>query len=145
MSLIRRYKRPVSVFDNLWNEIFDQNFPTTVTKGNFFSQPNVNIKETADAFELELAAPGLSKEDFTIDIQNDYLQVKVEQKEAASQQEDQYTRKEFNYTSFKRSFHLPTTVETAGIAAKYENGILNVHLPKKEEAQAKAPKLIEIK
>lgn len=145
MSLLRKYKHPISVLDNLWNEAFDRSFPHTVTKGNFLSQPHVNIRETADAFQLELAAPGLSKEDFTLNVENEHFTVKVEQKDIKEQQEDQYTRKEFNYTSFKRSFYLPESVNVEGIEAKYENGILNVSLPKKEEEKEKAPKLIEIK
>ncbi|MEN0046381.1 MAG: Hsp20/alpha crystallin family protein [Bacteroidota bacterium] len=143
MSLIRKYKHPIDAFDRLFDNIFDNKFSEIITKGNFLSQPNVNIKETEDAFKLELAAPGLKREDFKVDVQNDHLTIKVERKQEQKEQAEDYKRREFNYTSFQRSFHLDKTIKAEDISASYTDGILNVNLPKREEAK-KVLRTIEI-
>ena len=143
MSLIRKYKHPIDAFDRLFDSFFDNKFSEIVTKGNFLSQPNVNIKESEDAFELELAAPGLKREDFKVDVQNDHLTIKVERKQDNEEKAEDYKRREFNYTSFQRSFHLDNTIKAEDISASYTDGILNVHLPKREEAK-KVLRTIEI-
>ncbi|MEM8525202.1 MAG: Hsp20/alpha crystallin family protein [Bacteroidota bacterium] len=137
MSLIKAYKHPIDAFDRLFDSFFENNnkFSEIVTKGNFLSQPNVNIKESKDAFELELAAPGLKREDFNVDVQNDHLTIKVERKQEQEEKVEDYKRREFNYTSFKRSFHLDKTIKVEDISAAYTDGILKVNLPKREEAK----------
>ena len=108
------------------------------------STPAVNIKETDEAFNIEVAAPGLTKEDFNLEVDNDLLTISFEKKEE-KEEVGEYTRKEFSYASFKRSFTIPTdTVDPEAIDAKYENGILNLQLPKKEEVKAKAKRTIEV-
>ncbi len=105
--------------------------------------PAVNIKEENDKFVLEMAAPGLKKDDFNINLDNYVLTISSEKKEETKDDKDNYTRREFLYTSFSRSFTLPKTVDIDKIKADYKNGILTVTLPKKEE-EAKLTKQIKI-
>lgn len=108
--------------------------------------PAVNIKETETGFTIELASPGLKKEDFNIEIDENVLTISSEKKlESESQNESgKYTRKEFSFSSFKRSFNLPETVKEDDIKANYENGVLYVMLPKKDEALPRPKRFIEI-
>ena len=108
--------------------------------------PAVNIKETETDFTVELAVPGKKKDDFNVEVNNDVLTIssetKTENEEKAN--DGKYTRREFSYSSFKRSFTLPETVDEDKIKASYEDGVLRLALPKKEEALPKPKKLIEI-
>ncbi|WP_162127411.1 Hsp20/alpha crystallin family protein [Flavobacterium phycosphaerae] len=115
-----------------------QNFQATV--------PAVNIKETDTNYTLELAAPGKSKDDFVIEVDHNVLTVASETKTENEQKEaaGRYTRREFSYTSFRRAFTLPETVNTEDINANYENGVLHITLPKKQEALPKPKRLIDI-
>lgn len=110
--------------------------------------PAVNIKEDDTSFRLELAVPGRKKDDFKIEIDNDLLTISTESKNEISKENEvdkvKYTRKEFSYTSFKRSFTLPETVNADKIQAVYEDGILSFNLPKKEESLPKPKRLIEL-
>ena len=107
--------------------------------------PASNISETETSFVIELAAPGLQKEDFEIQIENHLLTIKVEKKhEAENAQKTHYARQEFDFTNFKRSFRVGKTVNTEGIKAQYENGILRLELPKKEQTQEKTAHHIHI-
>ncbi|MFP5439800.1 MAG: Hsp20/alpha crystallin family protein [Bacteroidia bacterium] len=106
--------------------------------------PPVNIKETDGAFAVELVAPGLKKEDLKIEVENGLLTISREVKADQVQEDGKYTRREFIHTSFKRAFTLPDTVNEEGINANYEDGILTLSLPKKDEAQLKTKRMIEI-
>jgi HSP20 family protein len=107
--------------------------------------PAVNIKETADAFAVEMAAPGMAKDDFKIELNNDLLTISSEKKnENETKEGETYTRREYSYQSFSRSFTLPKTVDAEKISAKYENGVLSLTIPKKEEAKPKPVKQISI-
>ena len=108
--------------------------------------PAVNVKENDTRFELELAVPGKTKDDFNIEIDRNVLTISSEFKNENEEidGEGRYTLKEFSYSSFRRSFTLPETVNAENINAFYENGVLNVMLPKKEEALPKPKRLIEI-
>lgn len=107
--------------------------------------PAVNIKETDVAFNVALVAPGLKKEDFNIEVDNGVLTISyTAASEKTEQEEGKYTRREFVNASFKRAFTLPETVNEEEIKAVYENGILTLTLPKKEEAQPKAKRLVAI-
>lgn len=97
------------------------------------TRPAVNIKENETGYSLELAAPGFEKEDFKIDLDHDLLSISVEKENKTEEEKDGYTRREFNYSSFKRSFTLPESVDREKIQASYTNGILSVALPKKEQ------------
>ncbi len=131
-----------SLFDDFFNRdltsVFSQNFNTGI------SLPKVNIKETADAYFVEMAVPGLKKSDFQIDLENQLLSISTEVEEKSEEKEENYTRREFGYSSFKRSFTLPETVDEEKIKANYKEGILSIHLPKKEEAKQKPPRNIKI-
>jgi HSP20 family protein len=112
---------------------------------NTLTVPPVNIKETEMTFEVELSAPGKKKEDFNIEIDNDLLTISSEQHtENTSGEEGKFTRREFSHSSFKRSFSLPETVKVDDIKASYDNGILRISLPKREEALPKPKRAIEI-
>ena len=108
--------------------------------------PLVNLKETADNFEVEMAAPGMSKEDFKVELDGTTLAISSEKKNESEVREgERYTRREFSYQSFQRSFQLPKEVVDADkIEAKYENGVLRLLIPKKEEARPKPPRMIQI-
>lgn len=95
----------------------------------------VNIKETENAYELHVVAPGLSKEDFKISVDDNTLRVSYEKKEENKEQTDKWLRSEYHYRSFKRSFTLSDKVNAEGITAKYNDGILNINVPKKEAAE----------
>jgi HSP20 family protein len=128
------------------DDVFNRDFPSVITS-NFNSGmtlPKVNIKESADAFTVEMAIPGLKKSDFHIDIENQSLCISTEIKQENEQSEENYTRREFGYSSFKRTFSLPESVDDDKIDAKYSDGILSILLPKKEEAKQKPPRTINI-
>ena len=131
-----------SFIDELFKDEFDNVKNTDFNKGN--TSPKVNIKETTDAFILEMAVPGFNKSDFVIDLENETLSISTEIKTEESETKDDYTRKEFGYASFKRSFILPDTVDRDKIEAAYTDGILGITIPKKEEAKPKPARSIEI-
>lgn len=108
--------------------------------------PSVNIVETKDDFVVEMAAPGMKKEDFVIELDNELLTISSEKEETTEiKEDDHFTRKEFSYQSFRRSFQLPkTVVEESKIKAKYENGLLKILIPKKEKAKALPPRQISV-
>lgn len=108
------------------------------------SLPAVNVIENENGFKLELAAPGLKKENFKINFNENTLTISAEKEVKTEETKEKFTRKEFSYASFKRSFTLPKTVDGEKIAASYNEGILTVELPKKEEAKPKEPRSIEI-
>ncbi len=131
-------------FDDDWNNLFDwsnRNYSATQS-----TLPSVNIKENADNFVVEMATQGMKKEDFLIELHNNTLTIKSELKnESVTKENENYTRKEFSYQSFQRSFNLNNrVVDDANIEAKYENGILCLTLPKKEEAKEKPARMIQI-
>ena len=129
-----------SIFDDLFNNSFS-NFVGSDFASNV---PSVNISESADDFKIELAAPGLQKEDFDINVEKNNLTISAKKETSNEVNEEMFTRKEFSYSSFSRSFQLPEGVESNAIEANYENGILGIVLPKKEEAKELAPRAIEV-
>ncbi len=109
------------------------------------STPAVNVKETNEDFHIEVAAPGLDKKDFKVDLENNVLTISSEKEFKDEQKEEgRYMRREFSYTSFSRSFTLPEAVDAEKIKAKHKDGILLITIPKREEAKRKPPKQIEI-
>jgi HSP20 family protein len=127
---------------NLVDELFHQ-FPATWGKDiqSNFAYPPANIHETTDAYHVALSAPGRNKEDFSIQVDNNLLTISFEKKPETEQANFKTIRKEFNFRSFKRSFSLDEKIETTGIQAKYENGVLLVLLPKKEEVKVTPQKI----
>lgn len=133
-----------NLFDDLWTrDLFnwdDKNFSSTQT-----TLPSVNVKETDNNFEVEVAAPGMTKKDFRITLDGNLLTISSEKENKNEEEKANYTRREFSYQSFQRSFELPKdVVESENIEAKYENGVLRLLIPKKEEAKRKAPREISI-
>lgn len=141
MSIIKRNNL---VFPSLMNEIFKPDwFGGMENAGN--PVPAVNIRENEKDYELELAVPGRKKEDFNIEIDKDVLTISSENKQENEVKEENYTRREFHFSSFRRAFTLPETIDSDNIKANYEDGLLKFTLPKKEEALPKPKRLIEIK
>lgn len=143
MNVIKRNNNVI--FPSIIDEMFKpdwlggvQNFGANV--------PAVNIKETDTVFRIELAAPGKKKEDFNVEVDHNVLTISSEERSETNEKDNEgkYTRKEFSYNSFRRSFTLPETVNLDTINASYEDGVLHVTLPKKEEALPKPKRLIEI-
>jgi HSP20 family protein len=149
MSLVKRNtgfpgSLPSLLDDFFGRDFFDwglSNFSKTDT-----TLPAVNIKETADAYEVEMAAPGMEKKDFKIQLDGQVLSISSE-KTVENEQKDgeKYTRREFSYQSFQRSFNLPKeVVDEEKIEARYNNGVLHLLIPKKEEARPKPARMIEV-
>ncbi|SHJ90573.1 HSP20 family protein [Maribacter aquivivus] len=132
------------LFPALMNEIFRPDW-FGGTENSRSSLPAVNIKENEKDFELELFVPGRVKDDFKIEIDDTVLSISAEIKEESTEVKENFTRKEFSISSFKRAFTLPETVATDKIEATYEGGILKFNIPKKEEALPKPKRLIELK
>lgn len=108
------------------------------------SFPAVNIKENEKGFELELAIPGQKRDDFNIEVDEQVLTISMEARAEDELVTDQYTKREFSFSSFSRSFTLPETIDESKIDAAYREGILRILLPKKEEALPKPKRLISI-
>ena len=147
MSLVKRNGRSEllpSIWDDLLNrDVFNwgNNFANS---GN--SMPAVNIRETAESFMVEMAAPGMEKKDFKIELDGNQLSISSEKQEQwENDQNESYNRKEFSYQSFFRTFHLPKEVVDADkIKAKYDNGILKLEIPKRDEAKQKPARIIDV-
>lgn len=149
MTLTRRNGNLTNTFPSLFDDWFSRdlldwnnsNFSNTGT-----TLPAVNVKETAETFEVEMAAPGMKKEDFKVELNNNILTISSEQRnEREEKEKDNYTRKEFSYQSFQRSFQLSReAVDADNIKAKYENGVLHLTIPKREEVKQKPSRLINI-
>ncbi|HRG03835.1 MAG: Hsp20/alpha crystallin family protein [Paludibacteraceae bacterium] len=144
MTLVRFTGNPLidRFFDT---DLFDwtsKNYSRTNT-----TLPSVNVKESDNEFSIEVAAPGFDKTDFKIEVHNDVLTVSSEKQteNETKDESERYTKREFSYQSFSRSFSLPLTADGDKVEAVYDKGILTVSIPKKEEAKPKAPRAIEIK
>lgn len=131
-------------FDRVFDEFFNRNITNFSGRDGSLSLPSVNVVENEDSYHIEVAAPGLEKGDFNLEVDGDTLVVSAEKEATDETKEDKYMRREFNYTSFSRSFQLPEGVNADEIGAKYDNGVLQVTLPKLQEAQPAPVKRIEI-
>lgn len=127
----------LDVFDSIFNDTFFLN--RTMTR-----VPGANISESKDHYHVELAAPGLKKEDFKLHLKKNMLSISVEQTGQQTQSERNYNKREFSYSSFVRSFTLPESADENGIEAKYTDGVLSIDIPKREEAKIQS-RQIEIK
>ena len=108
------------------------------------SEPALNIKETDNNFEIELAAPGFSKKDFEVTIEDGCLNIAAQKSTTDEEKEDNFTRREFSYNAFERSLQLPESVKQEEIKASYKDGILSFNLAKKEEMKKIPPKKVQI-
>ncbi|MFN0034679.1 MAG: Hsp20/alpha crystallin family protein [Saprospiraceae bacterium] len=124
--------------NGFFDELLNRSIGEFVGNDTQLSHPAVNVTETDDFFKIELAAPGFEKQHFALNVENGHLTVTAKREEKTEESEapkSRFLRREFRYESFKRSFKLPTSVNQDSIAAVYETGILNIELPKKEEAK----------
>jgi HSP20 family protein len=126
--------------------LFNTTLSDAIGMDHAASNPSVNITEDDAKYSLQLAAPGLTKQDFNLRVENDHLIISVEKKnEKEETSPGRFTRREFNYSSFKKSFRLDDKINREGISAAYENGILNLTLPKKDVTEERSSsKVIEI-
>lgn len=146
MSLVKRNETnwlPTN-FDNMFKT--DWLGGTTNVNRIGTSIPAVNIHETDENWKVEVAAPGKTREDFNIELENDMLTISSEEKKEneTSEKNGRFTRKEFGYSNFRRVFSLPETVNSEEISASYENGVLMINLPKKEEAKVQPKRMISV-
>ncbi|MBL7138131.1 MAG: Hsp20/alpha crystallin family protein [Bacteroidales bacterium] len=140
MAIIRWHqKNPLA---DIVSNFFDSDYADFFGKRAY--DPSANIIEKSNGFELEIAAPGLKKEDFNINLENSVLTISSEMEDEKREEGKNYTRKEFYFGSFSRSFTLPKSVDTDKIKADYNNGILKIDLPKREEAKLETKKEIKI-
>ncbi len=149
MNSLKRNGNLLNTFPVLFNDFFDRdlfNWGNSNYSNTGTTIPAVNIKENKDAFEVEVAAPGMKKDDFKVQLDGNLLTISSETNNQMEEKgEDNYSRKEFSYQAFQRSFTLPRdVVDSDKINAKYEGGVLQLTIPKKEEAKQKAPRLIQI-
>lgn len=144
LALANLAERMPTVFDEFykpWNEWFDNGLPTRL-----LNVPAVNITEEKDDYQVSLAAPGLKKDDFKIDVEGNMITISSEKEEKKEDEEKNFTRKEYSYSSFQRCFTIPDEVNQDKISASYEDGVLKLVLPKKEEAKKMViSKNIEVK
>ena len=133
-ALAKFRERTPFVFDDFfkpWNNWFENDLFT----GRAMTIPAVNIIDNKDEFMVALAVPGMKKDDFNIDIDGNMITISSQKEEKKVEKEEKFTRKEYNFSSFSRSFTLPDEVLKEKIEARYEDGILKLFLPKKEEAK----------
>ena len=143
-ALVKASESFPSVFEDFfkpWNEWFNGG-----VFGKSLTVPAVNITENKEDYKLSVAAPGLKKDDFKIDVEGNMLTISSEKENRQEPKEgERYSRREFSYQSFQRVFELPVhVVDAEHIQAKYENGLLHLVIPKKEEAKQRPPRMIQI-
>lgn len=143
-ALTRLSENMPSMLDDFfkpWNDIIDN------SRWNFrtINLPAVNIIEKEKEYQLHLAVPGMKKEDFKIDMEGNMLTISSEKEETKEDKNKKFTRKEYSYSSFSRSFSVPEDIKQDKIEAKYEDGVLNISLPRKEEVKKNGTKKIAVK
>lgn len=143
-TLVRKNKAFNPFFDEAFGDLFRSDMREP--RFNKTTLPSVNIKEDEVSYSLELAVPGLNKKDIKVELDEDVLTISSETKSENEEKKENYSRREFSYSSFKRSFSLPKdTVDAESIEASCDSGILYVTLPKRKEVLNKGPKLFEVK
>lgn len=142
MTLVR-YSKPRNVFPNLINEFFNDDFfmGGRLMENSFV--PSANVKENSKAFVIELSAPGFNKKDINIEVDDKMLKIYSEIKNKVENKDESIIKREFHYNSFERSFQLPENVNADNIKANYNDGILNIEIPKMEKEEKKK-RLIDI-
>lgn len=149
MTIVKRNGNFQNQFPTAFDDFFNRdifNWSLTNYSDTNTTIPAVNIKETADNYEVEVAAPGMTKKDFRVQLEGNILTISSEKSKQKEHSEDaRYSTREFSYQSFSRTFNLQKdVVDTEKIQAKYEEGVLLLLIPKKENARQKQPRLIEI-
>ena len=131
----RTLTRSTGMLPSIFEDLFRNDFFETGSWGRMLNVPAVNVVEKNDEYKLFLAAPGMKKSDFKIDIDGNMLTISAELEEKKEQKEEKFTREEYNYSSFSRSFTLPDEVNKEKVEAVYTDGVLKLFLPKREEAK----------
>jgi HSP20 family protein len=144
MSLVKRSDWPL-LGGSLLSDFFDDDRFLNSSRLGGRSIPAVNIKETEKNFEIELAVPGYEKKDFNVSTDSGILTVSAENRQENEKRENNYTRREFGYNSFSRSFNLPTNTNEDNIEASYTDGVLKLRIEKKQESNEKSRKAISVK
>ena len=149
MTIVKRNSKLLNNFPTLFDDFLNRdifNWGLTNFSDTNTTIPPVNIRETADNYEVEVAAPGMTKKDFKVQLEGNTLTISSEKTSDKEENEEmRYTIREFSYQSFSRTFNLQKdVVDTERIQAKYEDGVLRLLIPKMEHAKQKQPRLIEI-
>ena len=151
MNLVKRNGSLLNSLPILFDDFFNRdrdlyNWSNSNYSNTNTTIPAVNIKETAENFEVEVAAPGMTKKDFKVELDGNMLTISSERMNQKEDNEgERYFQREFSYQSFQRTFNLQKeVVDIDKIQAKYENGLLHLLIPKKEEAKQKPPRLIQV-
>ena len=149
MSIVRRNGDLFPTMPGFFNDFLTKDFSNWALSNNSNTNttiPAVNIRETAENFVVEMAAPGMKKDDFKLELDGNMLTIDSEKEDQYEEKDgEKYSRKEFSYQSFQRTFQLPKeVVDSEKIEARYENGLLILLIPKKEEAKQKPPRTIRI-
>ncbi len=131
-------------FEPAFRSLFDSFFDTLPGTDGGYTLPAVNVRHTPQAWFLEIAAPGLAKDDFKVAVEQGVLTVSAEKRQGEEDQTDQYTRREFRYTSFRRSFSLPEGVREEDIKASCKDGVLTLELPRRNAEPEQKGRIIEI-
>jgi HSP20 family protein len=146
MSLITKPRSGIK--PEVYNSLLDRFFPNGLSE--FWNRPlietvpAVNIREKKDGFQIEMAAPGLKKSDFKIDADDNLITVACEKESEEKTEEKDFTKREYNYSAFSRSFTVPETADANKITARYEDGVLKLAVPKKEKALKPAGRSIKV-
>ena len=148
MTFVKRNGNLLNQFPTLFDDFFNRdvfNWRLTNYSDTNTTIPAINLKETTDTYEVEVAAPGMNKKDFKVQLEGNILTISSEKNTEETNEDVKYTSREFNYQSFSRTFTLQKdVVDTEKIQAKYEDGVLHLLIPKKEHVKQKQPRLIEI-
>lgn len=135
---------PSRRFGNMVDDLFGRSLSEFLGNDWIMSRPSVNVSETDNSFKIELAAPGLEKNDFEIKMEKDQIVISAKKESKTEEAGEKFTRREFNFNSFSRSFTVPENVDTESISAAYENGILQLTLPKVNKTNTEEVKKILI-
>ena len=151
MTVLLKKKDNKTGLKPMFSDLFDLDrfwdndlMPSSLFGSVALTIPSVNIKEGKNEFVIEMGAPGFERNDFEVEVENGNVIISCDKEIEVKDEDENYTRREYNYNSFKRSFMLPDTVDADKIKASYKNGILNVELPKKEDAKMKPRKTVKV-
>jgi len=145
---ITKYNNPMfpgrSTLSAMVDDFFNKSFTDMVGSDMVMSRPSVNVKETDSEFIIDLAAPGLEKDHFNIKLEHDLLKISAQKEDAKEESGEHFTRREFNFSSFSRTFELPENTDREKIEAAYEKGVLTITLPKNRKTEQEQSKQIKI-
>lgn len=142
---VKRNSEMPAVFNNVIDNFFGNEFLPSIFGNDWANTiPATNVVETKDNYRLEVAAPGMNKDDFKLNVEKDLLTISAEKQNESKEETEKFTRREFNHSKFTRTFTLPETIDAEKISAQYVDGLLKVTLPKKEEVKEKGAKEIKI-